>query len=99
MSETLLGGMHALKVNPGSVAMTEEEAKKKWCPHTRITSQAVDLRNGSVAFLAVNRVITAQGASLAQGTDCIGSMCMSWRETGESRDGKALGYCGLSGKP
>ena len=93
--------------------MTEAEAKKKWCPHIRITTGVHD------SMSITNRCDTPTM------TDCIASECMAWRWGGgkltkeqfdELRaDGLSIfeaaqwqkdnvestthGYCGLAGKP
>lgn len=58
--------------------MTEEDAKTKWCPFSRVAlgwSQDT-ARRGSGQELAatVNR-----GDNLSGHTECIGSACMAWR--------------------
>lgn len=81
--------------------MTEEDAKTKWCPFTRLIAD-----NGG---LTANR-----SDSLPDITRCMGSGCMAWRWDAEwdfntaapmgpdyERRAMALrsGYCGLAGKP
>lgn len=75
--------------------MTEEEARKKWCPFTRSITTTVDdipSTNGSLKF------------------ECIASACMAWRWKPKVRvaiDGEVVGYdpddtngyCGLAGSP
>jgi len=46
--------------------MTEEEAKEKWCPMSRVTT---DFVGGLVDNKQYNGIITS----------CIGSDCMAWR--------------------
>jgi len=62
--------------------MTEDEARTKWCPMSRII---FDDEEGGVANLNRN------------GTDtfglCIASGCMMWRLVSIGSD---LGYCGLA---
>ncbi len=50
--------------------MTEEEAKTKWCPMTRV---------GHVAGMAINRHPDKQ--DFYTETRCVASKCMMWRET------------------
>ena len=71
--------------------MTEDEARKRWCPQTA----------RPVPVYATT--ITGSGASefqLITGLDsrnrCIASACMAWRW---HRGVPAGGYCGLAGKP
>lgn len=64
--------------------MTEDEAKTKWCPFTRLT-------DGGREYFD-NRGDKFGGTSGKDGTDasrCIGSGCMAWRaavETAETED-------------
>jgi hypothetical protein len=77
--------------------MTEEEAKKKWCPmfHKRIN-----------VFINKEEVDAIEERMLnhkKQG-NCIASDCMMWKWINNHKDGynhvgkPALGYCGLGGK-
>ena len=79
--------------------MTEDEAKKKWCPHGR----GLDSYSETVSH---NRYTDGKPVTL-----CIGSECMAWRtikgqvpvpadEVGSYKYVNANGgYCGLAGKP
>ncbi len=72
--------------------MTEEEAKTKWCPHAIASHTNPRQHNGEVWL-----------------HNCIGSACMAWRRRrwfwwpamtiGEQWERKAMGRCGLAGKP
>jgi hypothetical protein len=67
--------------------MTEDEAKKKWCPMVR-TNYYGDGTNRS-----------GTGYDVVAVNCCIGSDCMMWVETAP-HDIKPLsntGYCGLAG--
>ncbi len=82
--------------------MTEEEAKKKWCPMARVHI----VENEDYYH---NR--TATGPAVNKGTakaNCIASACMMWRWEGreapagsvfENEKSTVYGYCGLAGKP
>lgn len=59
--------------------MTEEEAKTKWCPFTRVVGFTTQGGSRSQGFSA-NRDLL--GAPLGR---CIGSGCMAWRWTGEGQ--------------
>lgn len=80
--------------------MTEDEAKTKWCPATRI-----GLTNNitNAMDVAVNR--RGKDTPVAEPFTCIGSACMMWRwlsfdlQTNEERVAGKQGYCGLAGKP
>lgn len=72
--------------------MTEEEAKTKWCPMTRV---------GHVAGMAINR--HPDESDFYVDTRCVASKCMMWRENVVEAlpKGKVVlinGYCGLAGK-
>jgi len=76
--------------------MTEEEARKKWCPMARVENI-----NGNRAQTVAN----------IDESRCIASDCMLWRwkrtpqeaalQSGLSQKFHctAVGYCGLGGKP
>ena len=51
--------------------MTEEEAKTKWCPHTRLAAPV----DSEAAGTSGNRY----GDDALSGCRCIGSQCMAWR--------------------
>jgi hypothetical protein len=63
--------------------MTEDEARKKWCPHVRFSQWAEGIIN--------NR------GDLNGKHDCLASKCMAWRWCAEGYT--PSGYCGLAGKP
>lgn len=88
--------------------MTEDEAKTKWCPYTRV-------------FVSTNKGISSfnkhsdENDRFDKRMCCIASECMMWR-TGkmkisefvemrngsiykESYEAKDIGWCGLAGKP
>lgn len=65
--------------------MTEEEAKTKWCPFTRVTTAN---RDGS-GSRPRNRVVEVSAGQVERelsenlaGTSCIASACMAWRWAG-----------------
>ena len=57
--------------------MTEDEARKKWCPHTRQAAPVDSEASGT----AGNRY----GMETLEGAKCIASECMAWRSAGERR--------------
>lgn len=76
---------------------TEDEAKTKWCPHTRVMNI-----NGDGGGNKWDK--TAAPAESPHNSLCIGSACMMWRWAGEAPDANwsdrpRKGYCGLAGKP
>lgn len=90
--------------------MTEESAKKKWCPQVRsVIAEAMDevetkVMHGSTSF---NRVFKDGNINITANL-CFGSDCMMWRAifTEGYNDGLEVvpghyheGYCGLAGKP
>lgn len=70
--------------------MTEAEAKTKWCPMVRPMGMYEDENAGQ------NR---GQKGQLVEGSFCIASDCMMWRESKNQKDFPGDGYCGLGGKP
>lgn len=62
--------------------MTEDEAKKKWCPHGRVRG---------VKLAGYNRLPNGRKSNNSL---CIGSACMAWRLVPEEH----VGFCGLAGK-
>jgi hypothetical protein len=57
--------------------LTEEEAKKRWCPHARIFQS-------NVSSLSFNRHLEIKNGNISRmldvppGAQCIGSKCMAW---------------------
>jgi hypothetical protein len=78
--------------------MTEEEAKKLWCPFA--ASRAVSVQTGP-ATLKAAYLRNQQEDKLS--IFCVGSLCMAWRlgDPTPNRYGgfTSSGYCGLAGKP
>jgi len=84
-------------------AVTEDEAKKRWCPFVRVSNGPDGSWN------------TMQDARSEQTYFCRASACMAWRKTGSKCrnrvgslvdrdiDGTGawidIGYCGLAGAP
>ena len=105
------GALGGAAAGVGVVMHTEDEARERWCPETRVVG----------VYYADNRDTMASGNrfghphmnepfELRQGTRCIASECMHWRwepATLGSLDVKGdtitikreRGYCGKSGKP
>lgn len=63
--------------------MTEDEAKTKWCPFSRV----------SHFDHAANR--DSDGAPDGR---CLASGCMAWRQVTRTDPEVRFGYCGLAGK-
>ena len=71
--------------------MTEDEARKRWCPFARNRAiPCVDSEGNDVLIVASDD----EGEPL--GSNCIASDCMAWHW---HRGVPAGGYCGLAGKP
>ena len=81
--------------------MTEQEARKKWCPHALLT-------DGGMMY---NRNALAPDV-LQNGANCIASDCMMWvatdneykaqpweEEYNPDEPASPAGYCGLANKP
>lgn len=69
--------------------MTEDEARKKWCPMSR-TQFPPHASTGNRNF----------DGTLTKTDNCVGSACMMWRLVPRiyTQDPQH-GYCGLAGKP
>lgn len=80
--------------------MTEGEAREKWCPFSRATSEL--LAKGTdvmVGAVVVNRLhVVGQAPNTCM---CVGSGCMAWRWKfiKPRAPQNSNGYCGLAGKP
>jgi hypothetical protein len=76
--------------------MTEDEAKKKWCPLVRNNPLAPDESYAGV---------TTRDNKPDYERNCIASACMMWREADRVEDPEnygtyiPTGYCGLAGEP
>lgn len=70
--------------------MTEDEARTKWCPFSRVDN----------THTAINREMAYNGNSPANGSLCISSDCMAWRHTKTPRLDEVgvapEGECGLT---
>jgi len=62
--------------------VTEEQAKNKWCPMSRVA----DISDGDGEYIPVGYNRWSNG-DISLGSYCIGSECMAWVEY--------EGYCGL----
>lgn len=82
--------------------MKEEEARKKWCPFSRVAKAVGSTSTGQTVpsgQTAMNRLDpSAPGRPiLPDAALCIGSLCMAWRL--EMVQEYGAGYCGLAGEP
>lgn len=59
--------------------MTEDEAKQKWCPQTRMV--ASDTKAGKSDLQVLNRVELDGEIAIPSGARCIGSDCMAFRKS------------------
>lgn len=83
--------------------MTEDDARKRWCPFARTYHPETDADGETVAVASVNR---ARDGDPDPWCLCIASDCMTWRwniSEGEQRQMGAghlprHGYCGLAGE-
>lgn len=84
--------------------MTEDEAKTKWCPFTRLLTH-VSAQDGQGRYYeggySYNRSPDDGEGYTPPSTFCIASACMAWREVcpRPSDRTKTQGYCGLAGAP
>jgi hypothetical protein len=90
----------------GKMILTEEEAKKKWCPHTRLyQSNITQVFNRAVTVDKDSKMIASYDN--CPGARCIGSQCMAWTwvepknlrdidlVTGDIEPASRQGRCGL----
>lgn len=94
--------------------MTEEEAKKSFCPFMR-DIVPIEVQGPQIGQKIPVGIVPANRYPDGRGTCCIGKFCMMWRWGDESQwketkqknaDGEYThtlnepqGYCGLGGKP
>lgn len=70
----------------GVMLLTEREARKNWCPHSRVVS-AIETGPAEPLSLQTNvsynriRITGTGGTTLWQNAPCIASECMAWRFT------------------
>lgn len=73
-------------------AMTEDEARSKWCPKARVSERSYDTGEPLPAH---NRWENENGgARIPTSCYCIASKCMAWRRKNEL---PTKGYCGAFG--
>lgn len=84
-----------------AILMTEDEAKKKWCPMIKIAPETEGFYPLTNRAKAIHK-----GDELIGTVTCIASECMAWRNTGLVYDCdeptkiiERRGHCGLAGKP
>jgi hypothetical protein len=68
--------------------MTEEDAKKRWCPFARVYSARTDKNDETTAMASVNRMVNGRAHPKCP---CLASRCMAWIW----QDAKQ-GECGLA---
>jgi hypothetical protein len=78
--------------------VTEQEAKSKWCPHSRVVA-----KNGlGPCGNRVNDCAADGSPAVPEAAFCIGSHCMAWRWENKFQrkpSDSTHGYCGLAGAP
>jgi hypothetical protein len=77
--------------------MTEDEAKKKWCPCARTVEKWNDGTSSPRNRVAIGES-TTEVHNLV-GTKCIASACMAWRWSMSANSPELGGGCGLAGAP
>lgn len=78
--------------------MTEEEAKKKWCPFYQVNGGTDADDNRSTGWDKDKKIY----APTLRNATCLASQCMAWRFTNLDVTGDPItnhGFCGLAGKP
>lgn len=72
--------------------MTEEDARKRWCPFSSTGYVGVSLNRIS----GVDRQDHA--AAISHDTRCVAAHCMAWRwHPHRKNEGSRSGFCGLAG--
>jgi len=75
--------------------MKEEEAKQKWCPHSRVTSP-----NASFNKVEGGYIPKVEGGYIPKAALCVASLCMMWLpdRTSTGAVNPNSGDCGLKNK-
>ena len=76
--------------------MTEDEARKMWCPFVRVADSL------DATPPAANCTAGPDADRTPDWASCVGSLCMAWRDDSYwNAQSKRItaGYCGLAGKP
>jgi len=87
---------------------TEEQAKTRWCPLSRVLAQTYNKKLGTGALTSIgggyNRRVPpdeGDGITIPAATACIGCQCMAWRwnrDPAFNANNKQLSYCGAFGR-
>lgn len=78
------------------MTITEDEARKKWCPYARILHPGDEDTGAAIGY---NRR-TDSGWDDCGDNFCIASECMAWRwKLNDHGHSMNLGWCGLAGSP
>lgn len=61
--------------------MTEEDAKKKWCPF--VSAAVAEASGDDAALVSFNRIAlrNSRNVQIPAACKCLGSACMAWRST------------------
>lgn len=77
--------------------LTENEARKRWCPHARVALKTGMAANRSGAKAAGLNPDDKSYGNVYDETRCLASDCMMWEWLGPRTPSKASrGYCGLT---
>lgn len=86
--------------------MTEDEAKKKWCPYASSRAVTIQLPEGKTltSMFGGREVEKNKVRGFVPFPTCVASECMAWRWGRRSFDRDMIrddkqGYCGLAGTP
>lgn len=83
-----------------AIYLTEQQARTKWCPLTRIARDETPSwkeATGPIIVGGVNRDALGGTNAMNRSTHCIAGSCMDWRRFDDSIIG--VGYCGAFGRP
>jgi hypothetical protein len=71
-------------------SVTEDVAKTRWCPFTRVIAGTLDGKGGMDCKphqAPWNRIQTGgENFNLPTGTQCVGSLCMAWKWISDGAD-------------
>jgi hypothetical protein len=79
--------------------LTEEEARKRWCPMVRLGYDSNALATPDNRIHPKGRLAKNTEAQIHPGHRCIASGCMMWRWEPRGYMPPRGGYCGLAGRP
>ena len=77
--------------------LSEQEAKTKWCPYTRVYDPKDEAKPVGFNWMRWDPSNGEMSREDWQVTACKGSVCMAWRWADPDKSDR--GFCGLAGTP